>query len=345
VINCNTKVGDFVWHDADQDGVQGANEAGISGVTVQLYNSANVLVDTKTTDIFGEYLFEYVLPGTYYVKFSNLPTGYIFTTQNTGTANGSDAASTGITSNFTVTASVDNYTIDAGAYLGYGNIGNYVWYDANHDGLQNGEAGIAGVEVRLCDAFGTLLQSTITDANGYYNFAVLPGTYSVSFYRSGWTLTAQNQNTTTGSDPAINTGKTANFTVVAGQNRTDIDAGFVVCACGKTAAPNNGAARQSANNGTASNGFSVSRNSVSLYPNPVAASDLNVKVTTQTQDLNATIVVLDITGKMMFTQQTNLSEGTNYVRLDVTSLAEGTYLVQVRSSIAQFETQKFVRIK
>jgi hypothetical protein len=56
-------------------------------------------------------------------------------------------------------------------------------------------------------------------------------------------------------------------------------------------------------------------------------------------------VVLDITGKMMFTQQTNLSEGTNYVRLDVTSLAEGTYLVQVRSSIAQFETQKFVRIK
>jgi hypothetical protein len=344
VVNCNTKVGDFVWHDQDQDGVQGGSEAGISGVTVQLYNSANTLVDTKTTDVFGEYVFEYVLSGTYYVKFSNLPAGYVFTTQSAGTANGSDAASTGITPNFTVAASVDNYTIDAGAYLGYGNIGNFVWYDANHDGVQDGEAGIAGVEVRLFDGLGTILQTTITDANGYYNFAVLPGSYAVSFYRSGWTLTTQNLNTANGSDAAVNTGKTPNFIVAAGQNRMDIDAGFIVCTCGgKTAAPNNMAAREI--NSAPSTGFSVSRNSVALYPNPTAASDLNVKVTTQTQDLNATIVVLDITGKMMFTQQTNLSEGTNYVRLDVTSLTEGTYLVQVRSNTAQFETQKFVRIR
>jgi hypothetical protein len=50
-------------------------------------------------------------------------------------------------------------------------IGNRVWIDSNLDGLQDpGEPGVAGVTVRLYDAEGTLLGTTITDAFGRYYF-------------------------------------------------------------------------------------------------------------------------------------------------------------------------------
>ena len=51
-------------------------------------------------------------------------------------------------------------------------IGNYVWFDTNEDGIQDaGESAISGVTVELYDATGTLLASTMTDADGHYAFS------------------------------------------------------------------------------------------------------------------------------------------------------------------------------
>ena len=58
-----------------------------------------------------------------------------------------------------------------------GKIGDFVWYDTNNNGVQDGgELGIAGVTVRLLNAAGTIvLMTDITDANGAYLFYPLYG--------------------------------------------------------------------------------------------------------------------------------------------------------------------------
>ncbi len=57
---CDTapiEIGNRVWLDTSGNGVQEANESGISGVTVHLFNSANAQVGTAVTDANGEYYF------------------------------------------------------------------------------------------------------------------------------------------------------------------------------------------------------------------------------------------------------------------------------------------------
>ncbi|MBN1783072.1 DUF11 domain-containing protein [bacterium] len=60
-------IGDFVWHDADEDGEQDAGENGIPGITVKLIQNGGTIV-TAMTDAQGLYLFEDVFPGEYAVR-------------------------------------------------------------------------------------------------------------------------------------------------------------------------------------------------------------------------------------------------------------------------------------
>ena len=59
-------VGDFVFEDADSDGLRGANETGVDGLTVTLYNADGTVAGSTTTANGGGYAFE-VCPGEYYV--------------------------------------------------------------------------------------------------------------------------------------------------------------------------------------------------------------------------------------------------------------------------------------
>jgi hypothetical protein len=63
-----------------------------------------------------------------------------------------------------------------------GTIGNWVWIDADHDGFQDlGEKGLPGVTVQLRDANNNLIATTVTDANGQYQFTNLcAGVYIVT---------------------------------------------------------------------------------------------------------------------------------------------------------------------
>ncbi len=57
-------------------------------------------------------------------------------------------------------------------------LGNRVWWDENRDGIQQPfEPGLGGITVDLLSPEGETLSSTVTDPNGYYAFAVAPGTY------------------------------------------------------------------------------------------------------------------------------------------------------------------------
>jgi SdrD B-like protein len=76
-------IGDFVWYDDNNDGIQDALESGIDDVLVRLYNCSNLLVGTTSTTNGGKYKFTDLVPGDYSLEFI-APYGYAFSPQNQG---------------------------------------------------------------------------------------------------------------------------------------------------------------------------------------------------------------------------------------------------------------------
>jgi len=229
------QLGDLVWRDNNSNGLQDNGEPGVPGVTVQLRNAGGTVISTTTTDANGNYLFPGLLPGTYSVCFQP-PAGTQLTTPNTGAndAIDSDALANGCTGTYTLVAGESNLTVDAGIVPIAGlpaQLGDLVWRDNNSNGVQDaGEPGVPGVTVQLRDNTGTVISTTVTDANGLYLFPNLPpGTYSVCFQPpAGTQLTTPN----TGADDAVDSdalasGCTGTYTLVAGESNLTVDAGIV----------------------------------------------------------------------------------------------------------------------
>jgi hypothetical protein len=116
--NSGVTIGDKVWYDRNSNGIQDKGEEGVDGVIVVLFNSSGGVVERTTTNASGEYHFNNVRAGSYSLGFSNLPTGYIFTSQNMGDndAKDSDVNRGGRVSSITV-KDKDNLTYDAGIVL------------------------------------------------------------------------------------------------------------------------------------------------------------------------------------------------------------------------------------
>jgi SdrD B-like domain len=89
-----------------------------------------------------------------------------------------------------------NLTIDFGFYtptppVELYSIGNRVWLDADTNGVDNGEAGIAGVTVTLLDSADANVGSAITSTNGYYRFdGKIAGNYRVRIDASNFAALA-----------------------------------------------------------------------------------------------------------------------------------------------------------
>lgn len=225
-------IGDDVWHDLDGDGVQGPSEPGIPGVTVNLLDPATFAVlQTTTTDPNGSYGFD-VAAGTYVVQFVS-PVGFLPTTAGAGAdpALDSNAGPGGLTGPITVSWGTSDLTIDAGFVGNDARIGDFVWLDQNNDGVQGpAEPGVAGVTVNLLDvASMAVLQSTSTDAVGWYEFTVPAGNYVLQFVPpAGLGLTAALATTPDlDSNPSPATGLTSTVIVGWGDVDLTIDAGIV----------------------------------------------------------------------------------------------------------------------
>ncbi|MDE9911849.1 carboxypeptidase regulatory-like domain-containing protein [Staphylococcus pseudintermedius] len=218
------KVGDKVWDDLNKDGIQDDNEPGISNVKVTLKDADGNVVDTRTTDANGNYLFENVKEGDYTIEFET-PEGYTPTVTGQGT---SDNDSNGTSTKVTVKDG-DDLTIDSGFTQvtpepPTHNVGDKVWDDLNKDGIQDdNEPGISNVKVTLKDADGNVVDTRTTDANGNYLFEnVKEGDYTIEFETpEGYTPTVTGQGT---SDNDSN-GTSTKVTVKDGDDLT-IDSGF-----------------------------------------------------------------------------------------------------------------------
>ncbi|MBK7468771.1 MAG: hypothetical protein IPJ43_19400 [Saprospiraceae bacterium] len=244
-------LGNYVWFDEDKDGVQDANEVGIDGFVVNLYNAAGVLQASTTTiqnpndGSHGYYQFTNLAPGAYYVQI--VPTaglGYTSTIPNNqplaneatdSDVNGLHGVNT--TSDVTLVSGQNYPDLDAGFYLNNA-IGNFVWNDINKNGIQDlGESGINGITVTLYSSTGAVIEQMITTNTpgtgqaGWYQFDnLLPGNYYVKFdVPTGYYATLPN---TTGeaTDSDLTgtngTGTTALINVTAGTVNNDVDAGI-----------------------------------------------------------------------------------------------------------------------
>ena len=116
-------------------------------------------------------------------------------------------------------------------------IGDQAWFDTNGNDINDsGESGVPNLLVGLCDSLGQPVLdiagnpvTTTTDSNGFYQFGVPAGTYSVKFASPpGYGPTLRNApGSTTSNDSDIDsTGKTGNVTVALNSQNLTLDAGF-----------------------------------------------------------------------------------------------------------------------
>jgi hypothetical protein len=119
-----------------------------------------------------------------------------------------------------------------------GKIGDYVWWDVDVDGVQDGdETGIGGVTVNLYDSTDTKIRTTQTAPSGYYIFNNLnAGDYYVKFVLPSddysFSLQDQGSNDAVDSDADPTTGKTGIINLSAGETDLTWDAGLHLCDIG-----------------------------------------------------------------------------------------------------------------
>jgi len=257
-------VGDVVWIDSDGNGRQDPGEPPLPRMTVQLFLADGATPATRAdgspavavTDDEGRYVIDGLLPGTYRALFSCTCD---FTTALAAGVDGdadSDAdVTTGMTAPFTLTAAVTGSmvantdpaidarfidpTIDAGVLPEPSvSVGDYVWFDVNGDGLQDGtDVPLAGVTLTITnldgsavtDVYGSPVTTTVTDADGRYSFDNLPfGTYVVTVTApAGYLPTLSGE----GEDGAVDSSDASATSVeltVDGQRDPTLDFGFVV---------------------------------------------------------------------------------------------------------------------
>ena len=223
-------VGNFVWDDSNGNGVQDAGEPGIPGVTLTLMGTTGAgasVTQTTTTDANGLYQFTEP-PGTYTVAVTT-PSGYTPTVTGQGTtATDSNPSPSGTTPG-TLPGGGSDQTIDFGFYQPV-TVGNFVWDDSNGNGVQDaGEPGIPGVTLTLMGTTGSgasVTQTTTTDANGLYQFAEPPGTYTVAVTTpSGYTPTATGKGAAATDSNPTPSGTTPGTLPGGGSDQT-IDFGF-----------------------------------------------------------------------------------------------------------------------
>jgi serine-aspartate repeat-containing protein C/D/E len=110
-------VGDTVWRDDNGDGVLGAGESGVPGVTVELLGGDSNLIATTVTSETGRYTFDKLPAGNYKIKFSKVPDGLVFTCRDAGenAAVDSDVDPSGMTATFALgTENPADTSVDAG---------------------------------------------------------------------------------------------------------------------------------------------------------------------------------------------------------------------------------------
>jgi len=247
-------LGDYIWFDANKNGIQDSNESGIAGAKVELLDqNGNQAVDINgapvnpiVTTSSGEYKFCNLAEGKYIIKVTP-PSGYSISPENQGNDDTKDSdidPTTGKTTIITLGSGVEDLNWDGGLIPnknvggedrnGTACLGNYMWLDENLNGLQDSnEVGVVGVQVELYDAnTNQLIATTRTDNNGKYEFCKLkPGKYKVKFEQPNtYLFTYKDKGDDLKDSDVDKSGWSPVVELEAGEKDMSIDAG-IYCEC------------------------------------------------------------------------------------------------------------------
>ena len=187
---CSGSIGNFLWHDMDQDGIQGVDEPGLVDVKIDLFDGLGMLIGSATTGTNGVFTFSGLCAGTYSLEVdeSTLPVNFEAGDCDVGGDDDLDNDCSPITlvlpTDFTQDASVD---------FGYvspfsGVIGDFVFFDFDCDGFQDldgflaADSGLADVGLILRDNMNVVVQTT-NSGNGFPNIHGYLGGNEVGRYR------------------------------------------------------------------------------------------------------------------------------------------------------------------
>ncbi len=234
-----------VYNDFNANGLLNNGEVGITGGSVTLTGTnvnGTITPIVESISSTGTYSFTGLLPGTYTVTETTLPTGYVATGSDVGTVNGTaDGTSTSSTllSSISVGAGQSAVSENFGVYAP-ATISGEVYTDANADGqLDNGETGLTGSTVTLTGTTTTGVAVSISEpvgANGTYSFTgLVPGTYTVtdSNIPAGYTPVASNVGTVGGTADGTSTSSTVlgGISLAGGQSSINDDFGDILLSC------------------------------------------------------------------------------------------------------------------
>ncbi|MEL7075833.1 MAG: SdrD B-like domain-containing protein, partial [Cyanobacteria bacterium J06582_2] len=128
-------IGSQIWDDTNFDGIKNNNEAGLDGVTVELYNAEGNLQNTDITADGGLYQFADITPADYYLEFTS-PENYVISPQNLGNDETLDSDIN------RVTGRTEIVTINPGDFLD--SIGAGFAPDSEGDGIPDAVEGLTG---------------------------------------------------------------------------------------------------------------------------------------------------------------------------------------------------------
>lgn len=229
-----SSIGDYIWYDANGDGIQGADEDGMKDIRVVLMDQNGIQIEETKTDDNGHYFFNEIEAGKYNLMIDFVNDAKELTVY---TATGNDG-SKGTLDNDNIVAGpidlipgADQLNWDIGFKDKFGIISDRVWVDANRNGLQDdGENGLSKTRVKIFNNADQLIAETITDDLGLYSVSVPAGSYYAQFENDEYidfTSFDPSFDTDKNSDVLPVTGKTELFNLQGDQVRDDIDAGYL----------------------------------------------------------------------------------------------------------------------
>ncbi len=227
----------IAFDDVDGDGIRDPNEGLLAGVTVHLQTCDGQTIATTQTDSNGNYSFGDLVLGNYRIVFDvNTNSKGIADYQTSPQGTDSDINPTTHASDCVNFDPSKGENIDAGFFQPTGAISGIAFEDLDGDGIQDpNERGLANTTVSLMDCSGTVIATTVTDANGNYSFGDLKaGNYQVLFDAStnskgidNFKTSPQDQGGNDQTDSDINAStNTSNCIAFSPEQGANIDAGF-----------------------------------------------------------------------------------------------------------------------
>ncbi len=242
-------IGDFVYFDADGDGMQDFGEQGIPNVQITLFDTNDNPIAITVSDANGNYLFEDIPAGDYYLQFVVPNDGgedFESTTPFNGSNTDLDSDVTQVngentTQVFTLSNDQENLSVDGGFFQCV-QLGDYTFYDTNGNSIRDPqENGINGLRVRvyrlqngsyeLFDETQTGHKPGTPSDDGYWKFCVPPGSYYVEFVENIQHLVLVQPNRGGESNDSDVTGQfgpntTSSIQLLAGNPNCSVGAGY-----------------------------------------------------------------------------------------------------------------------